>query len=77
MTERQRRAKERRESRERGERARAEVQRVVAGGKCPTCSGGLRRSLALDGWWQCEQFGAEGFRADPARPSCEWQGFTR
>lgn len=49
---------------------------VVASGKCPTCGGGLRRNLSLTGWWQCEQLGAEGFRKDASKPSCNWQGFT-
>jgi hypothetical protein len=30
----------------------------------------------LTGWWQCSQYGAEGFRADSTKPSCGWQGFT-
>ncbi len=56
--------------------AHEETKRVVASGKCPLCGGGLRRNLSLTGWWQCEQLGAEGFRKDPAKPSCSWQGFT-
>jgi len=53
-----------------------EVRAVVASGVCPECGAGLRRNLALAGWWQCAQFGADGFRADSSRPSCSWQGFT-
>ncbi len=49
---------------------------VVASGACPQCGSGLRRNLALTGWWQCEQYGAPGFRRDASRPACEWQGFT-
>lgn len=32
--------------------------------------------VALTGWWQCEQYGAEQFRKRPQEPSCSWQGFT-
>jgi hypothetical protein len=56
--------------------ARAATQRVVASGRCPHCGGGLRHNMALAGWWQCEQLGAEGFRKDSSKPSCDWQGFT-
>lgn len=56
--------------------ARAVARDVVASGKCPDCASGLRRNLALTGWWQCEQFGAEGFRARSNDPACSWQGFT-
>lgn len=58
------------------EATRKETEAVVASGKCPTCGGGLRQNLALAGWWQCEQKGAEGFRKDSSKPSCDWQGFT-
>jgi hypothetical protein len=30
----------------------------------------------LAGWWQCEQYGAESFRADSSRPACSFQTFT-
>ena len=63
-------------SRRRIEAVHAETQRVVASGQCPRCGRGLRRNLALAGWWQCEQYGAEGFRKDPAAAPCGWQGFT-
>jgi hypothetical protein len=55
---------------------RAEVAAIVASRTCPICGGLLRRNLALAGWWQCQQYGAEGFRADASKPSCSWQGFT-
>lgn len=55
----------------------AETRAIVATGRCPRCARALRRNLALAGWWQCSQFGAEGFRADASMPACEWQGFTR
>lgn len=63
-------------SAERIRKAHEETRAVVASGKCPTCGAGLRRNLSLTGWWQCEQLGAEGFRKDPTKPSCSWQGFT-
>jgi hypothetical protein len=53
-----------------------QAQAIVATGKCPQCGAKLRRNLALAGWFQCSQFGAEGFRADAARPSCSFQTFT-
>ena len=53
------------------------TRQIVLSGKCPLCGGGLRRNNALAGWWQCEQFGAEKFRKDASRPSCNWQGFTK
>lgn len=54
----------------------AEAVAVVKSGKCPQCGSGLRRNLALSGWWQCAQFGAEGFRADSSKPACSFQTFT-
>lgn len=62
--------------RERMAAQRAAVNAIVATGKCPDCGSGLRRNLAITGWWQCEQFGAEGFRKDATKPACSWQGFT-
>lgn len=53
-----------------------QVVTAVKINRCPTCGAGLRRNLALTGWWQCEQFGADGFRKDSTKPSCSWQGFT-
>jgi len=55
----------------------SETTRILQGGACPRCGSGFRRNLALTGWWQCEQYGAPGFRADDAKPSCAWQGFTQ
>jgi ribosomal protein L37AE/L43A len=49
---------------------------IVATGKCPECGSKLRRNLSMTGWWQCAQFGSDGFRADDAKPACGWQGFT-
>lgn len=69
-------ARLRRESAARIQAQQAEVRAIVAGGTCPRCGGALRRNLSLTGWWQCEQLGAEGFRKDPTKPSCHWQGFT-
>lgn len=57
-------------------KARAETLRIVESGVCPYCGAGLRRNLALTGWWQCEQFGAVGFRKHAELPQCSWQGFT-
>src|SRR5260370_31885723 len=54
----------------------AEARQIVASGKCPDCGAALRRNLALAGWWQCTQYGAEGFRADSSKPSCSFQTFT-
>ena len=56
--------------------AKAATAAVVATGKCPDCGAKLRRNLALTGWYQCEQFGADGHRADNSKPKCDWQGFV-
>ena len=58
------------------ERAKAEARKIVATGVCPDCGRPLRRNLSLTGWWQCEQFGAVGFRRDASLPSCSFQCFT-
>lgn len=63
-------------ARERIERNHAEARAVVAAGVCPRCGAGLRRNSALTGWWQCEQYGATGFRANPDAPACSFQCFT-
>jgi len=62
--------------RERNEKRIAEALAIVQTGACPDCGRPLRRNLALTGWWQCSQHGAEGFRADPSQPACEFQTFT-
>lgn len=54
----------------------AEAVAIVRTGKCPQCGRPLRRNLALTGWYQCSQYGAEGFRADSSSPSCSFQTFT-
>ena len=54
----------------------AEARAIVATGTCPTCGAKLKANLSLAGWWQCEQFGAVGFRKNPAAPSCNFQTFT-
>lgn len=54
----------------------AQARAIVATGQCPYCGRALRRNLAISGWWQCSQYGAEGFRADSAAPSCSFQTFT-
>jgi hypothetical protein len=72
-------ADKRRANRDRAARllaARAEALRIVASGVCPHCGAKLRRNLALTGWWQCEQVGAPGFRADNEKPQCTGQWFT-
>ena len=53
-----------------------EAQEALRHNVCPLCGKGVRQNLALNGWVQCEQFGADGFRKDDNQPSCEWQGFT-
>lgn len=68
---------EKKAAKEKSDKARAESIRIVREGKCPTCGRRLKRNLALTGWWQCEQFGAEGFRADRSKPSCSFQTFTQ
>ena len=64
-----------REREERIERAKEIFRGHVSRGICPTCGGKLKRNLSMTGWWQCEQFGAENFRKDPTRSSCNFQGF--
>lgn len=70
-------ATERRAMRARLEAVRAETISIVQRGTCPQCGSALRRNLALAGWYQCEQYGAEGFRARSHEPQCSWQGFTQ
>lgn len=59
------------------EAIRQQTREIVLDGTCPNCGSGLRRNLALTGWWQCEQFGTEQFRARPEDAQCSWQGFTQ
>ena len=56
----------------------AEAAKIVATGKCPHCGTGLRRNLALAGWWQCDAYGEPSFRRPENRekPSCGFQTFT-
>lgn len=51
----------------------AEARAHVKANACPCCGAGLRRNLALTGWWQCAQY---GFRADASKPACSFQCFT-
>lgn len=53
-----------------------EQRKIVMTGKCPQCGAALRRNLAITGWWQCSQYGADGFRVDSSKPSCSFQTFT-
>ena len=69
-------AEMRRVSQERIAKAQADTLAVVQSGVCPQCGGKPKRNMSIRGWWQCEQLGAVGFRKDPNRPSCDWQGFT-
>lgn len=75
-TERAERKAERAASAARIAEAQAETRAVVASGRCPCCKSGLKRNLSLTGWWQCEQYGSDGFRKDSSKPHCNWQGFT-
>lgn len=54
----------------------AKATAIVKTGHCPHCGSGLRRNLSLLGWWQCDQFGADGFRKDDSKPACDFQTFT-
>ena len=58
------------------EKLREEAVLIVSTGRCPDCGSALRRNLALDGWWQCEQYGSLGFRARDDDPQCSFQCFT-
>ena len=64
-------------SKARIEAARNIAQSALALNRCPDCGRAVKRNLALTGWVQCSQYGAEGFRADSTQPACSWQGFTR
>lgn len=54
----------------------AQAAEIVKTGHCPECGRELRRNLSLTGWYQCSQFGAEGFRADASLPACGFQIFA-
>jgi hypothetical protein len=54
----------------------AEAAAIIKSGKCPKCGAGLRRNSSMTGWWQCEQYGSDGFRKDSTKPACSWQTFT-
>lgn len=64
------------ESAQRMQAQQDETRRIVATGVCPRCGSALRNNLALTGWWQCAQLGADTHRADATKPACAWQGFT-
>ena len=64
------------ESKARIEAGQAEMRTHVARGTCPDCGAAIKRNLSMTGWYQCSQFGAEGFRADSSKPACNFQGFT-
>jgi hypothetical protein len=51
---------------------------IVQSGVCPECGSGLRRNTALKGWWQCECYGRDDFRAPEYRgkPDCNFQCFV-
>ena len=53
-----------------------EMDAILAKGTCPQCGKPVKRNLALKGWWQCSQFGSDGFRSDSSLPQCSWQGFS-
>ncbi len=79
MTPAQRRAetiRQRRASEARMTAAREATLAAVRAGKCPVCGRKVKRNTSLAGWYQCEQFGAVGFRADANALPCNWQGFT-
>lgn len=54
-----------------------EAKAIVAKGVCPQCGATLRYNSAIAGWWQCSQYGADGFRADTSKPQCGFQIFTQ
>lgn len=69
-------AAERKAHKETMDRLHREALTIVNAGRCPQCGAGLRRNLALTGWWQCEQYGSDGFRKDATKPACSGQWFT-
>ena len=64
------------ESRTRIEAAHRHSQTVVDANYCPQCGSKIRRNNSLAGWYQCEQYGSDKFRARPQDKPCSWQGFT-
>jgi len=54
----------------------AKAAAIVATGVCPDCGAPLRRNFSITGWFQCSQFGADGFRADSTKAACGFQTFT-
>lgn len=64
--------------RERMNAVHAEAAQHVTRGTCPQCGCGLRRNLALAGWWQCGAYGEPSFRQPEHRdaPHCGFQCFT-
>ena len=77
LTERRARKAEREAPRARIDAAQVATRAVVESGVCPCCGSPVKRNLSLTGWWQCSQYGSDGFRADSNRPQCGWQGFTQ
>lgn len=61
---------------ERDAARKVESQRVWTLGVCPKCGAKLKRNLALTGWIQCEQYGADTHRANPSKPACSYQAFV-
>jgi ribosomal protein L37AE/L43A len=54
----------------------AEATAIVQTGKCPQCGSKLVHNNSMTGWWQCEQYGSEPFRARPNEAACNFQTFT-
>lgn len=67
--------KERQAQKERREAIQESSRKIVISGKCPYCGSPLRRNMALSGWYQCGQYGADGWRMDNSKPSCSFQCF--
>jgi len=63
----------RKEWKERMAQIKANNRKIWDSGKCPVCGSALRQNLALTGWIQCEQYGAEGFRKDSSKAACDFQ----
>jgi hypothetical protein len=68
MTTRQQKAAERKAFRARQAQLRTEGLAVVATGRCPCCGQGIHQNLSITGWWQCDGYGADGFRKNGATP---------